>query len=236
MLKVIFQVFLIVSGLTFSFAQEYTPEQLTGKVEKVKTDELSGLLPEVAEAFEKMAAAAAEEGIELKVVSGFRSYDRQSEIWNAKYKEYRKEGYTPPEAVEKIVEYSTIPGTSRHHWGTDIDIIDEAPGVKEKVLDPDKFGEGGPFFKMKQWMDAHAGDFGFVLVYTNDARRKGFHYEPWHYSYAPVAVPMLKAYLQLDLSAILSTKTLLGGQILSQRFMEQYRKEQIMDVNPVLID
>lgn len=227
---------LIIAALFPIRAQEYTPEVLTGKVQKTMRDEFSGLQPEVVEAFNKMAAAAAEEGIQLKIVSGFRSYEKQSDIWNNKYKEYRKDGLMPPEAVRKIIEYSTIPGTSRHHWGTDLDIIDEEPGIKEKVLDPEKFMEGGPFHKMKLWMDDHAADYGFLLVYTDKSGRKGFHYEPWHYSYAPISKNMLKAYRELNLVKTLRTSRLLGGQILTKSFMEQYTKEQILDINPDLID
>lgn len=217
-------------------AQEYTADVLTGRVEPIMTDDFSGLQPEVVQAFKKMAAAAAEAGIELKVVSGFRNYDRQVDIWNTKYKEYRKDGLIPPEAVNKIIEYSTIPGTSRHHWGTDLDIIDDGAGVTERLLDPEKFREGGPFHNMKVWMDENAETYGFVLVYTDSNNRKGFHYEPWHYSYAPISVPMLKAYREQKLAENLDTSKLYGGQILNKDFMERYIREQILDINPELID
>ena len=236
MMKRAFLTLIFVLLVSDAFAQEYSPAILTGQVERTMVDDFSGLQPEVVEAFKKMAEAAAAEGIKLKVISGFRSYDRQVKIWNTKYKEYRKEGYIPPEAVKKIVEYSTIPGTSRHHWGTDLDIIDEEPDVTEGVLDPDKFGEGGPFHKMKVWMDENASDYGFLRVYTDDTGRKGFHYEPWHYSYASLSIPMLKAYMELDLVKTLNTSRLLGGQILDQAFMERYTREQILDINPKLID
>lgn len=234
--RIIILSLLLCLNLAVLKGQEYSVEVLTGKVDVVMKDDLSGLQPEVVAAFEKMAEAAGKEGIQLKVVSGFRSYQRQVEIWNSKYQKNRKDGFSPPQAVEKIIEYSTIPGTSRHHWGTDVDIIDEAPGVKEKVLAPQKFEEGGPFYKMKQWMDEHASEYGFELVYTNDPGRKGFHYEPWHYSYAPISVPMLKAYRDLDLADAVVTSGLFGGQLLDDEFMQQYKKEQILDINPKLKD
>lgn len=221
-------------NVLWSHAQEFSADRLSGRVAVAMRDDLSGLQPEVVEAFNKMAEAAAREGIVLKVVSGFRSYNRQAEIWNDKYKTYRKEGLTPLQVVERITEYSTIPGTSRHHWGTDIDIIDEAPGETEGLLMADKFEDGGPFAKMKQWMDAHAGDYGFFLVYTNDANRKGFHYEPWHYSYAPLSKPMLRAFLELELESLIEPAELYGGQLLRGRLLEAYKNEHIMDINPQL--
>ena len=42
-------------------------------------------------------------------------------------------------AIDKIIEYSTLPGTSRHHWGTDIDIIDAEPPEEGDVLLPKNF-------------------------------------------------------------------------------------------------
>lgn len=236
MKKITLALLLFAGALPGLHAQDYTPEILTGKVEVNMVNDLSGLQPEVKEAFEKMQEAAAAEGIKLKVVSGFRSYDRQLEIWNDKYKRYRKEGLNPPQAIEKIIEYSTIPGTSRHHWGTDLDIIDEVPDEKEKVLVPEKFEEGGPFYKMKQWMDAHAEEYGFYLVYTKTPGRKGFNYEPWHYSYAPLSIPMLKAYLRQDINEVVATSDLLGGQLLHEAFLARYKKEQISDINPDLIN
>lgn len=215
-------------------AQEFSADRLSGRVVAEMRDDFSGLQPEVVEAFKKMAEAAAKEGIDLKVVSGFRSYRRQAEIWNDKYKEYRKEGLTPLQVVERITEYSTIPGTSRHHWGTDLDLIDAAPGETEGVLVAGKFEAGGPFAKMKQWMDAHAGDYGFYLVYTNDPGRKGFHYEPWHYSYAPLSKPMFRAFLELDLETIIDPSELYGGQLLRGNLLEAYKNEHIMDINPQL--
>ena len=70
------------------------------------------------------ATAAAKKGIEMKVVSAYRSYNRQE---NLEYgiKHLRRKGLNP-KCHKKIITYSTLPGTSRHHWGTDIDIIDNA--------------------------------------------------------------------------------------------------------------
>lgn len=230
----IFHVFFLLGGMLCMQAQEFSERRLTGKIEVAMVDDLSGLQPEVIAAFEKMAAAAAKDGIKLKVVSGFRSFQRQKEIWNEKYRTYRKEGLTPPQVVEKITEYSTIPGTSRHHWGTDMDIVDDASGEKQALLVPAKFEAGGPFFKMKQWMDAHAATFGFYLVYTDDPGRKGFHYEPWHYSYAPLSKPMLQAFLKLDLDTVISMADLHGKQLLYGAVLRDYKKGHLMDINPLL--
>ena len=80
---------------------------------------------ETFKAFEKMKREAFNDGIRIKIVSGHRDFERQTLIWNSKFIKFTKEfKLKPEEAINEIVRFSTVPGTSRHHWGTDIDIID----------------------------------------------------------------------------------------------------------------
>ena len=88
-------------------------------------------------AFKKMEEAAKKDGIILKIVSAHRSFGRQSFIWNKKYDKFTKQySLNPIDAINEIVRFSTIPGTSRHHWGTDIDIIDGTPLLDIKPYVP----------------------------------------------------------------------------------------------------
>jgi LAS superfamily LD-carboxypeptidase LdcB len=100
---------------------------------------------EVFAALEKMKIAAAKDGVEIRVVSAYRSYERQRAIWNRKYLQNQAEGLTPEDNRKKIITYSTLPGTSRHHWGTDVDIIDGSKTVEGDVLLAKHFHDGGPF-------------------------------------------------------------------------------------------
>lgn len=186
-------------------------------------------------AFLKMKAAAAKEGIDIEVVSAYRSFQRQREIFEGKYSRYTKQGLTPEKAIEKIIEYSTIPGTSRHHWGTDIDIIDANAPRPKSVLQAKNFHGSGPYCKMKEWLDENSEDFEFYEVYTNNANRKGFEYEPWHFSYAPVSVPMLEAYKKLDVKAIMQSEKIKGSAYFTDVFIDKYRKNNILDINPDLL-
>ena len=132
---------------------------------------------------------------DIKMVSSHRDFYRQQSIWERKYIQYTEvDGMAPISAMEKIIEYSTIPGTSRHHWGTDIDIIDGNAKATGDVLVPEKFEGEGPFAPFKKWLDANSEKFNFYLVYTDYYFRKGFKYEPWHYSYAPLSIPMLQQF------------------------------------------
>ncbi len=193
------------------------------------------LRPEVAKAFDAMAEAAKKVGIGIQVVSSYRDYAHQNRIWKRKYNNYTAQGMAPLKAIEKIIEYSTIPGTSRHHWATDLDIIQAGTGVTSNVLDPDKFHGTGPFCALKAWLDEHAESFGFYEVYTNDYGRKGFNYEPWHFSFAPLSIDYLKEYKKLDIAEILQQKNLLGSDAFTSAFIETYRTENILDINPKLL-
>lgn len=192
------------------------------------------LRPAAALAFERMKKAALKDGISIKVVSSYRDYDHQNRIWRRKYTRFRESGLQPEEAIAKIIAYSTIPGTSRHHWGTDIDLIDANPKVNGDVLVASKFHGTGPFCKFKQWMDQHANQFGFYLVYTDAHLRKGFEYEPWHYSYAPLSKAYLKAYNQLDIKKRLEAEALMGSDYFTTAFIDSYIKDHVNDINPAL--
>jgi len=213
--------------------QAFVTEELLGK----GTPELFGegkLRKQAYDAFLKMKEAAAKEGFTIKIVSGYRTFDRQKLIFERKYKRFTEAGLSPAEAIDKIIEYSTIPGTSRHHWGTDIDIIDDNGNYEGDVLVADKFHGDGPFCKFREWLEKHANTFGFYIVYTNNPKRKGFKYEPWHYSYAPLSKPMLQAYKKLDIRKILQEQNLAGSDFFTESFMDAYIQNHILDINPQL--
>ena len=215
--------------------QNINNDHLIGKGNLELTGTTFQLQKKVYEAYQSMKLAAKDDGIDLLGVSGYRSFDRQKQIWNRKYIRFTQvEGLTPEKAIEKIITYSTIPGTSRHHWGTDMDVIDNGVSVTGSLLDPQKYGEKGPFEALKKWLNKYANDFGFYLVYTNDSLRKGFYYEPWHYTYRPLSKPMLKEYSKLNIRSILKNENVLGYQYMSDAFIEKYIQENILDINPLV--
>jgi LAS superfamily LD-carboxypeptidase LdcB len=78
-----------------------------------------------------------------------------------------------------------MPGTSRHHWGTDIDLNN---------LNNEYF-ESGEGLKIYQWLTAHAHRFGFCQPYTSKTGgRTGYEEEKWHWSYTPLSIPLLEEY------------------------------------------
>jgi LAS superfamily LD-carboxypeptidase LdcB len=164
---------------------------------------------EAVEPFLAMRGAALADGIDLEPVSSFRDFDRQLGIWNAKFRGERPMldragrvlealALAPPQRVEAILAWSALPGASRHHWGSDIDVIDRAalPAGVTLQLVPAEFAAGGPFKRLDAWLDANLARFGFFRPYVED--RGGVSPEPWHLSYAPVSVPAVER-LSVDL-------------------------------------
>jgi LAS superfamily LD-carboxypeptidase LdcB len=198
---------------------EFTLEQLTGRDRGHLTD-LSdprcSLHKEVVRPFLAMRAAAAADGIDLVAFSSFRDFDRQLSIWNGKFRGERpmqsRDGkpleaaaLSPAEKVAAILWWSALPGASRHHWGTDFDVLDGkalAYGYQLQVV-PAEYLPGGPFEKLTRWLDEHMHAFGFFRPYTTD--RGGVQPEPWHLSHAAVAA---RAQRQLSLVAL---KEVLAG-------------------------
>ena len=186
-------------------------------------------------AFKKMEAAAKRDGIYLKIVSAYRGFERQKLIWNNKYEKFTNDFSLEPEkAISEIIRFSTVPGTSRHHWGTDIDIIDGNFPDEENVLVSEKFEKDGLFYKVKNWLDNNSKNFGFYLTYTNDKNRKGFEFEPWHYSYKPVSVKYYRALIKTDLKKIIKSLDINGSDYFDESFIDTYIAENIMDINPDL--
>ena len=153
----------------------------------------------------QLRAAASRAGFDLAAVSAFRDFGRQLNIWNAKYDMPAADGAAlgPDQRIDQILQWSALPGASRHHWGTDLDLIDRAqltPGYRVQLVS-EEYSTGGPFGAAALWLEANAARFGFFRPYRGI--RSGVQAEPWHFSFAPVAegarrnfsVPLLKAAL-----------------------------------------
>lgn len=225
-----------IPSLTLFNEPEYSIEELMGKADINLFGEGINLRQEAHDAFLKMKKAAYSAGFDVKMISSYRSFEKQKAIFERKFINYTEiDNIEPVDAIDKIIEYSTIPGTSRHHWGTDIDIIDGYPRVSGDVLVPEKFEAGGPFENFKKWLDQNANSFGFYLVYTDDFFRKGFKYEPWHYSYAPLSKPMLKQFRKTNIFKHLLNEEFYGSEHFTTRFLKTYIQNNILGVNEELL-
>ncbi len=98
------------------------------------------------------------------------------------------------------------------------------------------FNPGGAYEKLHLWMVKNARNYGFELVYTKDSLRKGFFYEPWHYSYVPLSSKFLSNYLEKNLiDNAVEDSTLLGYKHISKTFLDHYLNENIKGVSSRVI-
>ena len=212
--------------------QEINTEILIGMDDSRIVSDTILLEKETYSAFIKMKDAAEKDGIVIKLVSGFRDFYRQQMIWNNKYKKFTNEfSLDGPTAIKEIIRFSTIPGTSRHHWGTEIDIIDKNFENEKDLLISKKYEEGGIFNSLKKWMDKNSKRFGFYIVYDDDSNRPGFEYEPWHYTYKPVSDLYQREFLKLDLKSIISKTKVEGKEFINDEFIKKYIDENIMGIS-----
>lgn len=207
-------------------------EQLTGRDEShIAWDDGVGLLPACHAAIALLRARAAEAGFDLQVASGFRSFERQLGIWNAKAAGERAvhDDANQPvdilalgetERIHAILRYSALPGSSRHHWGTDLDVFDAAamPGGYQLQLTPEEVADDGMFGPFHAWLDSRiaAGEAeGFYRPY--DVDRGGVAVERWHLSYAPVAAGCEARLTEAVLAdALDGCGLLLGNRVLAE--------------------
>lgn len=157
----------------------------------------------VVEPFRQLRVAAADSGFDVSILSGFRSFGKQLAIWNRKARgevavldsnaaplDIRR--LTDVELMFAILRWSALPGASRHHWGTDLDVFDAAarPAGYEIELVPTEYDAEGMFSPFSVWLDeriANGTSGGFFRPYDQD--RNGVAPERWHISYAQIAVP-----------------------------------------------
>lgn len=178
---------------------------------------------------------AKKEGVEIEIVSGYRSYEKQKSIWNNKYNKNFERRIFGIKNINRIIQYSTLPGTSRHHWGTDIDIIDKRFIPKGDLLIEKNYTENGIYSELFSWMKKNSNKYGFYLVYDDSPDRKGFKFEPWHYSYKPLSVIFLQRFIDRNLLfKITQDSSLLGREFINNSFLESYLKENLLDINKKL--
>ncbi|MFA6256930.1 MAG: M15 family metallopeptidase [Candidatus Paceibacterota bacterium] len=155
------------------------------------------LRKETLEAFIRMAEAAKKENVDLEIVSAVRNFDSQKKIWDDKWTgvtlvDGKRLNESTPDGLErfkKILEYSSVPGTSRHHWGTDIDINMTVPFYFQT--------EAGQ--KVYEWLVKNASTYGFCQPYSakGQERPTGYNEEKWHWSYLPLAKDFTQRYKTL---------------------------------------
>lgn len=173
-------------------------------------------LPEVLAAYRALQREGGKAGWKIIIVSGYRSFPMQKRLWNRKFKVLWNEAEMDEEhCVRSVFEYTSVPGLSRHHWGTELDLGDyhlrhraEVPVGKDRPRMEDFYA----------WLDANAPRFGFCKVYKGVLG--AIQEEPWHWSYRRYASVFKKKADQIKDYSALPTKDLLGWNWIGPNFTE----------------
>jgi len=205
--------------------------ELTGQV-RTHVTEIPGLgcalHVHVAAPFLNLRRAAQADGFDVVPVSGFRDFSRQLTIWNGKFSGERPmhdssgrpidvNDLDPGRRIEAILSWSALPGASRHHWGTDVDLIDRRatqPGYRVRLV-PEEFAPGGPYAALAAWLEVNAPRFGFFRPFRGAL--SGVQPEPWHFSFAPVAEIARRALSPAVLRDALAAAELMGKEAVLAR-------------------
>ena len=195
------------------------------------------LMPEVAAAWRLFQAKASDAGFNAIIVSAYRNFDRQLAIWNAKALGQRKvlddsgsavnmAVLSDIDKVHAIMRYTALPGASRHHWGTDIDIVDtslmdENYSVQLTVAETCNDGVCAAFYS---WLDGyqHDAEYQFKRPYSVDTG--GIAVEPWHLSHRGTVAPFETALTPALVKAAISEQDLVLKATVLANFDELYER------------
>ena len=140
---------ILIANKTYSLPSSYYP---------------GGLTNEFNDAFNQMKNAASNDGLNIYVVSGFRSYNTQNTLYN---------NYVSRDGRDAADTYSARPGHSEHQSGlaADINMVDDSFEYT---------AEG-------KWLNDNAYKYGFILRYPKGKTSEtGYIFESWHYRYVGV--------------------------------------------------
>lgn len=129
----------------------------------------------IAADLQAMLADGAAQGLRMYVVSAYRPYETQAELFNSGMQSRMDGGLAPLDAYQATKSSVALPGASEHQAGLAVDIIASAyPELDERQGDTPE----------QQWLMAHCQEYGFILRYPKDTQAiTGITYEPWHYRY-----------------------------------------------------
>ena len=141
----------LIANKTYALPRDYGPGGLTAACDA---------------AYDELKAGAAADGINIFILSGYRSYDLQTSLYNR---------YVADDGQAEADTYSARPGHSEHQSGLAIDVNSLSYSFADTP-------EG-------QWLAAHAHEYGFIIRYAQNKQSvTGYAYEPWHIRYLGVGL------------------------------------------------
>ncbi len=198
-------------------------------------NDFTGIHTQVKKPWLALQKAANLAGFDLQIVSGFRHFDRQLMLWNKKYLQQlpvkdknnaiiNLEQLSDDERVTAILLYTALPGASRHHWGTDLDLYATNLLPKNKLLqlEPWEYQQSGYFAELTHWLAENAPLYDFFQPYDKD--RGGVAIEPWHFSYAPLAQQYQQALTLEQIEITIKSSTIYAKEAILNQLTNIYQR------------
>lgn len=186
--------------------------------------------------FLKLQQGAKKAGVSLDIASSYRPIERQLDIWNQKWTGQRpaldRNGnvlnmsrLSDTEKLDAILIWSALPGASRHHWGTDLDVYD-APAIalskQPLALVPEEYTSTGPCGRLKRWMNDHLETHGFYCPFAGG--NDGVAFEPWHISHIEQAAAFQEALTPSTLAQLIRSLPIQGKQVILDNLDEIFAR------------
>lgn len=150
----------------------------------------------IVDSLSRLFSEAEKNGFRFTLVSGYRSIAYQKSLFDQSVQRHRDAGYSLEQEQNMTLAYSQLPGSSEHHTGLAVDIIDTA-----FLNDRQDLYDDVDQLISQQWLINHAVDYGFILRYPKaKVNWTGINYEPWHFRFVGQenAVYMTKNGLSLE--------------------------------------
>ena len=179
-------------------------------------------------------------GVEISIVSSFRSFERQLLIWNDKWLGYRpvysRHGrplnisqMSNIEKYKAIALWSALPGMSRHHWGTDFDIfatqaIEQGHQVE---LTAEEFSNNGVCCELANWLEQELEKLGFFRPYKQ--YNKGVSEEPWHISHIETSQKIFDQFPFEQCKHYLANSEIKSRDFIGEQF-EHYKQQYFANI------
>jgi LAS superfamily LD-carboxypeptidase LdcB len=223
------------------FMEKITKEYVTGRFDPAKdarfvvvpaqytTKENIYIRKDVLEAYKLLHAAALKDGIRFNILSAIRTFNVQKSIWEAKFlgkrtvnNKYVDQSKSDVDKALQVLEYNSMPSTSRHHWGTDIDLNSIEPAYFETEKGKKEYA----------WLIENAPKYGFCQTYTHKGpeRLHGYEEEKWHWSYTPVSAHLTEFYAKNVSDKDIANLGFVGASVAPQL---EIVKKYVLGINPV---
>ncbi len=180
----------------------------------------------VMESFWKLKEKAAQDGWRLILVSGYRSFSHQRHIWNHFDSLYKKtDNLDEKGRARAVMSLVSVPGLSRHHWGTELDISEASLRGQLVNVHPDTPSKVVQFY---DWMEQNAPLFGFCKTYVG--KHGAVRDEPWHWSYLPFSRVYQQQFMAIkDFHEIMNDKVFNVGFLMKN--FPKILKQEIRSIN-----